>query len=196
MPRADATGGCSAPTCTSLQRMSAASVSVPHVVVMGPSGAGKSLIGAALAERLAARFPRLDFIDSDALHPPANVAKMEAGIPLDDEDRRPWLLLVGESLASGEYGRVIACSALRRAYRDLIRRGCPDAAFLELTAPVDELEDRVAHRPGHFMPAALLGSQLDALEPLEPDERGARIENTGDVDAVVSRAIAALEAGW
>ncbi|HZW41746.1 MAG TPA: gluconokinase, partial [Agromyces sp.] len=79
--------------------MSAASVSVPHVVVMGPSGAGKSLIGAALAERLGARFPGLDFIDSDALHPPENVEKMQAGIPLDDEDRRPWLLLVGESLA-------------------------------------------------------------------------------------------------
>ena len=182
--------------CTSLQRMSAASVSIPHVVVMGPSGAGKSLVGAALAERLAARFPGLDFIDSDALHPTANVEKMRAGIPLDDDDRRPWLLLVGGSLAAGERGRVIACSALRRAYRDLIRHGCPDAAFLELTVPLAQLEARVSHRPGHFMPATLLDSQLDALEPLEPDERGARIENTGDVETVVSRAIAALEAGW
>ena len=176
--------------------MSAASVFVPHVVVMGPSGAGKSLIGAALAERLAARLPGLDFIDSDSLHPTANVEKMRAGLPLDDEDRRPWLLLVGESLASGEHGRVIACSALRRAYRDLIRHGCPDAAFLELTVPLAELEARVSHRPGHFMPATLLDSQLDTLESLEPDEPGARIENTGDVETVVSRAIAALEAGW
>ena len=176
--------------------MNPASVSVPHVVVMGPSGVGKSIVGDALAERLAARFPGLDFIDSDALHPAGNVEKMRAGIALDDHDRLPWLLLVGESLASGEYGRVIACSALRRAYRDLIRRGCPDVAFLELTVPLDEHQARVSQRPGHFMPATLLESQLDALEPLEPDERGARIENTGDLETVVSRAIAALEAGW
>jgi gluconokinase len=176
--------------------MNAASVSVPHVVVMGPSGAGKSIVGAALAEQLAARFPGLDFIDSDTLHPAANVEKMRAGIALDDHDRLPWLLHVGESLAAGEQGRVIACSALRRAYRDLIRRGCPDAAFLELTVPLDELQARVSHRPGHFMPPTLLESQLDALEPLEVDERGARIENTGDLETVVSRAIAALEAGW
>ena len=176
--------------------MNAASVSVPHVVVMGPSGAGKSIVGAALAERLAARFPGLDFIDSDALHPAANVEKMRAGIALDDHDRLPWLLLVGESLSEGEQGRVIACSALRRAYRDLIRRGCPDTAFLELTVPRDELQARVSHRPGHFMPATLLESQLDALEPLEADERGARVENAGDLETVVSRAIAALEAGW
>jgi gluconokinase len=176
--------------------MNAASVSVPRIVVMGPSGAGKSRVGAALADRLAARFPGLDFIDSDVLHPDANVEKMRAGIPLDDDDRKPWLLHVGRSLAEGGHGRVIACSALRRAYRDLIRRGCPDAAFLELTVPLDELEARVARRPGHFMPAALLGSQLDTLEPLGDDERGARVENTGDVDAVTARAIVALEAGW
>ncbi|MDQ0892940.1 gluconokinase [Agromyces ramosus] len=176
--------------------MSAASVTVPRVVVMGPSGAGKSRIGAALADRLAARFPALDFIDSDALHPESNVEKMRAGVPLDDDDRAPWLLLVGESLTEGRGGRVIACSALRRAYRDLIRRGCPDAAFIELVVPLDELADRVAHRPGHFMPAALLSSQLDALEPLGDDERGARVENSGDVDTVVARAIAALQPGW
>jgi len=176
--------------------MSAPAVPVPHVVVMGPSGAGKSRIGAALADRLAGRFPGLDFIDSDELHPAANVAKMRSGIPLDDDDRRPWLRHVGESLAEAPHGRVIACSALRRAYRDLIRDGCPDTAFIELAVPVDELEGRVAHRPGHFMPAALLVSQLDALEPLGADERGARVENTGDVDTVVARAIAALQADW
>src|SRR5688500_8130738 len=112
--------------------MSAASDPVPRVIVMGPSGAGKSRIGAALADRLAARYPGLDFVDSDALHPESNVEKMRAGVPLDDHDRAPWLRLVGESLAEGTGGRVIACSALRRAYRDLIRRGCPDAAFIEL----------------------------------------------------------------
>ena len=168
----------------------------PRIVVMGPSGAGKSVVGAALATRLADRFPGVVFIDSDDLHPAANVAKMRAGIPLDDADRRPWLTLVGEALAADGAGRVIACSALRRAYRDAIRAACHDAVFVELVVPADELGDRVGDRPGHFMPAALLASQLDTLEPLENDERGIRIENTGPVSDVVTRVIAALDADW
>ncbi len=176
--------------------MTVASDSVPHIVVMGPSGAGKSVVGAALAERLAVRFPGLDFVDADALHPAANVEKMRAGIPLSDEDRAPWLRLVGETLVAGERGRVIACSALRRGYRDLIRSGCPDAVFLELTVPRRELEARVSDRPGHFMPAGLLDSQLDSLEPLGSDERGVRIENTGELETVVAQAIEALGADW
>jgi gluconokinase len=168
----------------------------PRIVVMGPSGAGKSVVGAALAARLAERYPGVVFIDSDDLHPAANVEKMRAGIPLDDADRRPWLTLVGEALAADDAGRVIACSALRRAYRDAIRAACPDAVFVELVVPADELGDRVGDRPGHFMPAALLASQLDTLEPLEDDERGIRIENTGPVSDVVTRVIAALDADW
>jgi gluconokinase len=169
----------------------------PRIVVMGPSGAGKSVVGVALASRLADRFPGIDFIDSDDLHPAANVEKMRAGIPLDDDDRWPWLARVGEALAAAAgAGRVIACSALRRAYRDAIRAACPDAAFVELVVPADELGDRVGDRPGHFMPATLLASQLGTLEPLEDDERGIRIENTGSIDDVVTRVIAALSTDW
>jgi carbohydrate kinase (thermoresistant glucokinase family) len=169
---------------------------VPRLVVMGPSGAGKSVVGAALAERLAARFPGLEFVDADDLHPAANVEKMRRGIPLADDDRWPWLRIVGAELAAGETGRVIACSALRRRYRDVIREACPAATFVELVVPADELEGRLGSRPGHFMPASLLASQLEALEPLEEDEAGVRVENVGSVEQVVSRAIAALEADW
>jgi carbohydrate kinase (thermoresistant glucokinase family) len=162
---------------------------------MGPSGAGKSVVGAVLAERLAERFPSLAFVDADDLHPAANVEKMRAGVPLDDADRLPWLRVVGEELAAGD-GRVVACSALRRRYRDVIRGACPDAAFVELVVPTGELADRLGSRPGHFMPASLLASQLEALEPLEDDEAGVRVENVGSVDEVVSRAIAAIGLGW
>ena len=168
----------------------------PRLVVMGPSGSGKSVVGVALAERLAARFPGIAFVDADDLHPAANVEKMRRGVPLDDDDRWPWLRLVGEALADGGEGRVVACSALRRAYRDAIRDACPDAAFVELVVPAGELGARVGDRPGHFMPATLLASQLDTLEPLAGDERGVRVENVGPVDEVVTRAIAALGSGW
>lgn len=174
----------------------AAAAAPPRIVVMGPSGAGKSVVGAALAERLAERFPRLDFVDGDDLHPASNVDKMRGGLALDDGDRMPWLHAVGRALAAGEAGRVVACSALRRAYRDAIRAVCPDAAFVELVVPTEELGARVGRRPGHFMPPSLLASQLETLEPLDGDERGARIENTGSVDEVVSRVIAALAADW
>lgn len=168
----------------------------PRIVVMGPSGSGKSIVGEALAERLAARHPRMRFIDSDALHPEANVRKMRSGVPLDDDDRWPWLERVGDALAAAEDGCVIACSALRRAYRDAIRAACPDAAFVELVVPASELGQRLEQRRGHFMPAALLASQLGALEPLGHDERGVRVENTGPLDEVVTRAIAAMSLGW
>ena len=164
----------------------------PRIVVMGPSGAGKSVIGTALAERLAQQYPRLDFVDGDDLHPLENVDKMRAGIPLQDADREPWLALIGAALAEAGGGRVVACSALRRAYRDAIRAACPDAVFVELVVPRDELGDRVGRREGHFMPATLLDSQLGALEPLAVDERGVRVDNSGPVDEVVSAAVTAL----
>ena len=168
----------------------------PRLVVMGPSGAGKSLVGAALAERLRHAFPGIAFIDADDLHPAANVEKMRSGVPLDDDDRWPWLRLVGEALAAGDAGLVVACSALRRSYRDAIRTACQSAVFVELVVPAHDLGERVRDRPGHFMPAALLASQLEALEPLAEDEPGVRVDNVGPVEDVVSRAIAALEPGW
>ncbi|MFS0854539.1 gluconokinase [Microbacterium sp. 179-I 3D4 NHS] len=141
-----------------------------RVVVMGPSGSGKSTVGAALAEALGARF-----IDGDDLHPLTNVDKMAAGIPLDDVDRMPWLREVGDALAADDRV-VIACSALRRVYRDAIRESAPDAFFAELRVGRAELAHRLGGRTDHFMPIALLDSQLQTLEPLEPGERGIRVD--------------------
>ena len=155
---------------------------------MGVSGAGKSTVGAALAQRLG-----LNFVDADSLHPETNVAKMAAGTPLTDDDRWPWLALVGHALASAEReGLVIACSALRRAYRDAIRAVAPTAQFVHLTVPVSTLAQRVANRPGHFMPPALLNSQLATLEPLEADEAGVTVDSDDGVDATAETAAAML----
>ena len=141
-----------------------------RIVVMGPSGSGKSTVGAALAERLAARS-----VDGDDLHPLTNVDKMAAGIPLDDEDRMPWLQVVGRTLAA-EVRIVVACSALRRRYRDAIRAEAPDAFFVELHVTRKKLAQRLGGRPDHFMPASLLDSQLEAWEPLTDDESGVRVD--------------------
>ncbi|WP_299564102.1 gluconokinase [uncultured Mycolicibacterium sp.] len=142
-------------------------LTAPPVVVMGVAGAGKSVVGAALARRLG-----VPFADADDLHPAANIAKMAAGRPLDDADRRPWLDAVGRWLAAHRDGGVMACSALRRRYRDRLRRCCPDVEFVHLSGPFALIASRVANRPDHFMPAALLRSQFETLEPLEPDEAG------------------------
>ncbi len=147
-----------------------------RIVIMGPSGCGKSTVGSALAESLGARF-----IDGDDLHPAANVEKMSAGIPLDDEDRGPWLRTVGETL-QGEERIVVACSALRRAYRDAIRAVAPDAFFAELVVDRDLLAERLTSRPDHFMPASLLDSQLQTLESLGEDEVGVRVQASLGLD--------------
>ncbi len=157
-----------------------------RIVVMGPSGSGKSLVGAALAAQVRARF-----VDGDDLHPAANVAKMAAGAPLTDADREPWLDIVGIVLAR-EPHLVVACSALRRVYRDRIRAAAPDAVFVELVVPVAELAQRMSRRD-HFMPPALLDSQLAVLEPLAADEPGVRIANDADLVSVVERAASLLK---
>ena len=159
-----------------------------RVVVMGVSGAGKTTVGIALAERLGLRF-----VDADDLHPTANVVKMAAGTPLSDDDRWPWLAVVGDTLAAApEPGIVIACSALKRSYRDAIRARSRDAFFVHLTAGVEVLRDHLAHREGHFMPASLLGSQLAILEPLDPDERGATVDVAGTPAEVLDEAVRVL----
>jgi carbohydrate kinase (thermoresistant glucokinase family) len=155
-----------------------------RIVVMGVSGCGKSSVGIALAEALGARF-----IDGDDLHPEANKAKMGAGIPLDDSDRWPWLDLVGQELAAGP-ATVIACSALKRAYRDRIRAAAPKTFFVHLDGSREILEQRLGDRTGHFMPATLLDSQLAILEPLGSDEAGVVI----DIDQLIPRIIALAEA--
>jgi len=159
-----------------------------RIVVMGPSGCGKSTVGRALAARIGARF-----LDADDLHPLTNVEKMAAGIPLDDGDRMPWLAVVGAALRD-DTRIVVACSALKRAYRDAIRDEAPDAFFAELRVERAELEQRMLTRTDHFMPAALLDSQLQALEPLDPQERGVRVPPAG-VDATVEAIRAALDEG-
>ena len=140
-----------------------------RIVVMGPSGCGKSTVGSALAESMGARF-----IDGDDLHPLTNVEKMAAGIPLDDADRMPWLRTVGATL-HGEDRIVIACSALRRRYRDAIREESPDTFFVELVVDRATLEARLTQRAEHFMPASLLDSQLETLESLQDGEVGVRV---------------------
>lgn len=147
---------------------------------MGVSGSGKSTVGAALAQRT-----RVPFVDADTLHPAANVAKMAAGEPLDDEDRYPWLEKIGEWLAGHRDGGVVSCSALKRKYRDQLRAHCPGVEFLHLSGSADLIAGRLAARPGHFMPAALLRSQLDTLEPLGPDEAGATVDIDQDVEAII-----------
>ncbi|MGH3524132.1 MAG: gluconokinase [Mycobacterium sp.] len=155
------------------------------IVVMGVSGSGKSTVGAALAQRL-----KVPFADADDFHPSANVAKMTAGEPLDDADRYPWLERVGKWLALHADGGVMSCSALKRGYRDQLRRHCPGVAFLHLTGSPQLIARRQADRTGHFMPSSLLKSQFDALEPLEPDENGVALDAGANVDAIVDAYLA------
>jgi gluconokinase len=147
---------------------------------MGVSGSGKSTVGAALAQRL-----HVPFADADDLHPSANIAKMSRGEALDDEDRSPWLELVGEWLAVHEDGGVMSCSALKRKYRDQIRHHAPTVRFLLLEGTREVIAARQASRPGHFMPASLLTSQFAALEPLAPDEDGVVLDVDQSVDQIV-----------
>lgn len=155
-------------------------------VFMGVSGCGKSSVGAALA-----RETGLTFIEGDDLHPASNIAKMSSGQPLNDADRAPWLARVGRTLAQQTGHVAIGCSALKRAYRDIIRSEAGDAVhFLHLAAPKEVLAKRVAERKDHFMPPALLDSQYAALEPLGPDETGTLIDISRSKDAVVRDAVA------
>jgi gluconokinase len=155
-------------------------------IVMGVSGSGKSRIGQAFASAIGARF-----IDGDSLHPPANVAKMSRGEPLDDADRAPWLARVGEVLAAP--GTVVACSALKRKYRDQIRleAGAP-VVFLYLRGQRETLLARMSTRPGHFMPPALLDSQLATLEPPGADEAHLVADIDHAPDDIVARFLGGL----
>jgi gluconokinase len=153
----------------------------PLVVVMGVSGCGKTTVGTALAARLG-----VEFADGDTLHPEANIAKMAAGVPLDDDDRHPWLEAVGEWLADHDVqGGVIGCSALKRKYRDQLRSHAARVDFLHLHGSFEVIAARQAARPGHFMPASLLESQFATLEPLGPDESGVVVDVAQPVDSIV-----------
>lgn len=153
-------------------------------VVMGVAGCGKTTVGEALAQELGLRW----FIEGDKLHSEASVAKMSAGIPLTDEDRWPWLTRIGASL-SGREGKIAACSALKRAYRERITEaaGRP-VAFVFLDGSRETLENRMHERKGHFMPASLLDSQLATLERPAPDERALRLDIDQPLGSLVQQA--------
>ena len=160
------------------------------VVVMGVSGSGKTTVARGVAETM-----HWAFAEGDALHPQANVDKMHAGIPLTDEDRWPWLRLVGdwmsEQAAAGR-SAVVTCSALRRVYRDLLREGRPTVRFLHVTVPPETIADRLEHRAGHYMPPSLLPSQLATLEPPGADEPAVAVSSAGSEAEVLVAALSAL----
>lgn len=154
---------------------------------MGVSGSGKSTLGPELALALG-----VAFIEGDTLHPEANVAKMRAGIPLDDRDRRPFLENVADAILAANGGVVVSCSALKRSYRDLIRARAGPVTFAWQKVERAELAARLTRRRGHYMPASLLDSQLAALEPPGPDEHAIVLDGAASTAAQVAHVLAAL----
>ncbi|MCX5208207.1 gluconokinase [Kitasatospora sp. NBC_00240] len=160
------------------------------VVVMGVAASGKSTVG-----RLLARRRGVPFVEGDELHPAENVARMARGESLDDEDRRPWLQALAARIRTATQdgtGAVISCSALRYAYRQLFREAGSGVWFLHLDLDPEVAQARIDRRTGHFMPAALLGSQFEALEPLRPGEPGLTVDAAAGPEAVLEAAEAAL----
>jgi gluconokinase len=162
--------------------MISAMTGAPLLVVLGPSGNGKTTLGTRLGEVLG-----VPFEDADDLHPHANVEKMTAGIPLTDADRAPWLATVHQHLAAHVgTGLVMACSALKRRYRDTLREGLPQLGLIYPEVSPAALTERVARRQHHYMPATLVQSQLAAWEPLGPDENSLTVDGEGTPDASVA----------
>jgi gluconokinase len=160
------------------------------VVVMGVSGSGKTTVAMRLVELLG--WP---FAEGDDFHPVANVEKMRSGRPLSDRDRKPWLAAVADWIGEQEVaGRsaVVSCSALKRAYREALRRNHPSVWFVHVSASPAGLKARLETRSGHYMPASLLASQLETLQPLDPDEPGVTISGEGPPDVVAGRVLDAL----
>jgi gluconokinase len=158
---------------------------------MGVSGSGKSTIAEALGRRLGWRFE-----DGDSFHPPSNVAKMAAGHPLTDEDRWPWLNAIADEIgricAAGDHV-IIACSALKHAYRDVLLRGRNDVRFVFLKGTQDLIADRLAHRKGHFMPPELLTSQFRTLEPPDAGEHVITVSIDASIAAIVEDILRQLQ---
>ena len=169
-----------------------ASAAAPlHLVVMGVSGCGKSSVGRGIADALG-----LGFVEGDELHGPANVAKMAAGTPLTDADRAGWLAVIGDRLAAARAdgrGLVVACSALKRSYRDGLRAACPGLRFVHLQGSADLLRPRLQARSGHYMPASLLDSQLATLQPPGADEDAVTLDVAPPGTAVLQAALAWLQ---
>lgn len=162
------------------------------IVVMGVSGSGKSTAASAIAGAL-----RRAYLDADDLHPAENIDKLRAGVALTDADRASWLDAVAGWIDTNPPS-VVACSALRRAYRDRLRAARTPVWFLHLDPPVEVLATRLSRRRGHFMPASQLPDQIATLEPLEPGEPGLRVVGAAEVDDLLARTAAARtpDAGW
>ena len=158
------------------------------IVVMGVTGSGKSTLGQVLGAALG--WP---FVEGDTLHPPANIAKMAAGLPLSDADRMPFLDNVAHAIATRRTNLVISCSALKRSYRDVLRRADPQLLFVLPGLSREQLQGRLQGRSRHFMPPALLDSQLADLEPPQADERILRIDGSTAPDQQVAVTLAALK---
>ncbi|WP_245752663.1 gluconokinase [Poseidonocella pacifica] len=163
-----------------------------HIVLMGVCGCGKSTVGDALA-----RVTGLAYVDGDDLHPPANISKMRNSVPLDDADREPWLLECGRRLRAAPEGLILGCSALKRRYRDLIRSAAvqPAPAFVYLHGSKSLLQARLDGRANHFMPNALLESQLATLEIPSPVERGITVSIDQPAEAIALQIAARLALG-
>jgi gluconokinase len=160
---------------------------------MGVAGSGKSTIGEALAARLGWRYE-----DGDAFHPASNVAKMSAGQPLTDEDRWPWLKAIADEidrLSASHERAVVACSALRRIYRDILVHGRHDIGIVYLEGTQALIGDRLGRRKGHFMPPGLLASQFKTLEPPTPDEHPITVSIDASVEAIVDDIVTQLKSG-
>jgi gluconokinase len=169
-----------------------AEITPKALIVMGVSSSGKSSVAKALAERLGWRFA-----DGDDFHPPANIEKQRAGQPLTDDDRWPWLQAIADEIdrvtADGDRV-VVACSALKRVYRDLLLHGRDDVRIVYLDGSKELIARRMAARKNHFMPPTLLDSQFKTLEVPAPDERPIKVSIDDDIDGIVSAIISHLPA--
>jgi gluconokinase len=154
----------------------------PTVVVMGVSGSGKTTVGVILANQLG-----VPFADADDFHTPELKAKMAAGNPLTDSDRWPWLARLADWLRGEQEGSVLACSALKRSYRDVLRTASDKLCFLHLSGSPDVVTERVGHRHNHYMPASLVDSQYATLEPLGAEEFGVAIDFTLGPEQIVEQ---------
>ena len=162
----------------------------PRIVIMGVSGCGKSTVGILLAQRLG-----VAFLEGDALHPPRNIALMRSGTALTDDDRREWLDAIAQRLQTlaEEEGLVIACSALKRSYRDRLRQACPDLHFVHLHGSQEVIADRLAQRRDHYMPTTLLDSQFAILQAPQDDEPAWTFDVRDSVTHLVERITQSLQ---
>jgi gluconokinase len=158
-----------------------------HVVVMGVAGCGKSAVGTLIASRLG-----LPLVEGDDFHPVGNIEKMRQGLPLTDEDRAGWLERLGAELATYPGGAVLTCSALKRAYRDMLRASVPGLKFVHLALSQHQAMERVASRTDHFYPPSLVASQFEALEDPAGEPGVFVVDANLHVDEVAGRAAAWL----